>query len=118
MPSPIRVAVLLGALLVATLVAQEIPAGTVFPVMTNNSVDSRKSKPGDRISARLMQDVVLPSGDRIRRGATVDGQIVDATPPSAAAGARVTIRFSRVSLNGKQIPITVSLRALASMQDV
>lgn len=95
---------------------QQIPAGTVLPVMSNTTVYAGKSKPGDKVSARLMQDVVLPSGRKIRRGAKLEGKIVQASQPSV--GAAVAIRFDRLISDGKQIPVTVSLRALASLHDV
>jgi hypothetical protein len=63
-----------------------------------------------------MQDVVLPSGERIRCGAKLEGQVVQASPSSG--GAAVAIRFDRLISHGKQFSLTVSLRALASMQDV
>jgi hypothetical protein len=96
--------------------SQQIPAGTVLPVMTNANVEAGKSKPGDRVSAKLMQDVVLPSGERIPCGAKLEGQVVQASP--ASRGAAIAIRFDRLISHGKQVPLTVSLRALASMQDV
>jgi len=96
--------------------SQQIPAGTVLPVMTSNTLDAGKSKPGDKLTARLMQDVVLPSGGKIRRGAKLEGQVVQASP--ANGGATVAVRFDRLVTGGKQFPLTVSLRALASMQDV
>ena len=96
--------------------SQQIPAGTVLPVMTNTALDARKSKPGDKVKARLMQDVVLPSGDRIRYGAKLEGQVLQAV--SNRSGATVLIRFNRLVSDGKQYPLTVSLRALASMQEV
>ena len=105
-------------LLAATGFAQEIPVGTVLPVMTNRSVDSRRSRPGDRISARLMQDVTLPSGERIRAGAKVDGRVVETTATSAKSGSRLIIRFDRLVFDKKEFPVTVSLRSLASTQDV
>jgi hypothetical protein len=95
--------------------SQQIPVGTVLPVMSNTTVDAGKSKPGDKVSAQLMQDVVLPSGARIRRGAKLEGRIVQASP---AGGATVTLRFDRLISDGKRFPLTVSLLALASMQDV
>jgi hypothetical protein len=102
--------------LTTAVLSQQIPAGTALPVMTNTNVDAGKSKVGDRISARLMQDVVLPSGERIRAGAKVEGQVVQS---SAASGdVRVAVRFDRLIASGKELPLTVSLRALASMQDV
>ena len=109
---------LLGLVLAAQLFAQEIPAGTVFPVMTNRAVDSRKSKPGDKISARLMQDVVLPSGQQIRAGARLDGEVVETSVSASASGARLIVRFNRLMFDKKEVPVTVSLRALASTQDV
>lgn len=109
---------IIGLVLAAPLAAQEIPAGTVFPVMIKNTVDSKVSKSGDKITARLMQDVALPSGERIRAGARLDGQVVQTVATPSASGARLIVRFDRLVSNKKEFPIRVSLRALASMQDV
>jgi hypothetical protein len=107
----------LFVLLIATVAySQQIPIGTVLPVMSNDTVDAGKSKPGDKVSARLMQDVVLPSGEKIRRGAKLEGQIVPAS--TAIGGTSVAIRFDRIVSDRKQLPVTVSLRALASMTEV
>lgn len=109
-----------GVAVLSTAIAfsQEIPSGTVLPVMTSKSVDSAKSKPGDKLAGRLMQDVVLPSGRRIRAGARVEGQVVESAATPNSSGARLVVRFDRVVADGKDLPITVSLRALASMQEV
>jgi hypothetical protein len=105
-------------LLTATVAfSQQIPAGTVLPVMTNTTVDAGKAKPGDKLSARLMQDVVLPSGEKIRRGAKLEGQVVQASS-SNSTSATLAVRFDRLISDGKQFPLTVRLRALASMMDV
>ena len=48
-----------------------IPLGTVLPAQLNSSLNSRKTKPGERITARIMQDVPLPAGRKIRAGAEV-----------------------------------------------
>lgn len=98
--------------------SQEIPSGTVLPIMAANTLDSAKSRPGDKLAGRLMQDVALPSGEIIRAGARVEGQVVQSSNPSATPGARLVVHFDRLVSNGKQFPISVSLRALASMQDV
>ena len=103
-------------LVAAVAFGQQIPAGTVLPVMSNTTVEAGKSKPGDKVSARLMQDVGLPSGDRIRRGAKLEGQVVQAS--SVAGRTTVAVRFERLISGGKQIPLTLGLLALASMQDV
>lgn len=83
-------------LFVAVSVSQEIPAGTIPPVMTSTTVDVSKSKPGDRISGRLMQDVFLPSGAKIRDGARVEGHVVESSIASGAGGARLAVRFDRL----------------------
>jgi len=54
-----------------------IPAGTILPLQLNSSLNSRKSKPGQVVTARLMQDVPLPSGAKIHAGAKVVGHIIE-----------------------------------------
>ncbi len=102
----------------ATVLAQQIPLGTVLPIMANTTLDSAKSKPGDKFSGRLMQDVVLPAGDKIRSGSRVEGEVVESSSPGGSASARLVIRFDRLVTGGKQIPIVASLRSLASMNEV
>lgn len=107
------------AILVSVLgFAQDIPVGTVLPVMMGTSLDSGRSKPGDKVTARLMQDVVLGSGERIRAGARLYGKVEEAAPASSNASARVVVRFDRLVAGQEQYSISVSLRALASMADV
>ena len=110
--------VVLSLLFAANSSSQEIPAGTVLPVMMSTTMDNGKSKPGDRVSGRLMQDVVLPSGVRLRTGARVEGQVVESPVPSASGGAHLAVRFDRLISGKTSFRTNVSLRALASMQDV
>jgi hypothetical protein len=43
-----------------TLLQQtDVTPGTILPISLNDSLSSRKSKPGDVISSRIMQDVPL-----------------------------------------------------------
>lgn len=98
--------------------AQQIPAGTVLPVMLSTTLDSGRSKPGKPITARLSQDVSLASGERIAAGAKIHGQVVACSPSAHSASACLCVRFDRLSTHGRQLPILVSLRALASMLEV
>jgi hypothetical protein len=111
------VAALLLLQLTAAL-AQQIPTGTVLPVMANSSLDSTRSKPGDKFTGRLMQDVALSSGEKIRAGAKIEGQVVESSSPGGANGARLVVRFDRLIFGDKQTPVMVSLRSLASMNEV
>lgn len=101
----------------AGLLAQEIPAGTILPVQLNSSLKAQKAKPGQFISARLMQDVPLPGG-AIRAGAKVIGHVVTVKPAHNGSGAELSLRFDTLAINKKQIGILADLRALASMMEV
>ncbi|HUA15141.1 MAG TPA: hypothetical protein VMG31_07575 [Verrucomicrobiae bacterium] len=101
------------------LVAQNrVPAGTILPVQLNSSVRSDKSRPGQQISARIMQDVPLPGKTTIRAGEKVIGRVLAVEAAREGGPAEVSLIFDTL-LEGKQhIPLTTNLRALASMMDV
>ena len=101
------------------LLAQSaIPAGTILPVRLNSSLNSRKTKPGHLITARLMQDVRVSSGSKIHAGAKVVGHVVDVRRQNGAGVAQVSVRFDNLVVSGRKISVTTSLRALASMMTV
>ena len=105
--------------LTASLRADEsIPAGTIIPVMLNSTLSSAKCKPGQIISARVMQDVPLPSGSAIHAGAKVIGQIISVTPASNSVPASVSFRFDTLKSAHGKIPIATNLRAIASFVEV
>ena len=103
----------LALLLAVRSDAQQLPPRTALPVMSNSSLNFAKAKPGDRITARLMQDVVLPSGEKISAGAKIEGQVVEAVRSSSSSLARMVARFDRLTSGVRQFPVTVSLRSLA-----
>lgn len=86
-----------------------IPAGTVLPVELDTGLNARKMHADQTVRARVMQNI---PGTSIRRGAHVVGHVVDARP------GRIEIHFDAVMTHGRRIPITTSLRALASMMEV
>ncbi len=118
----VRKLLVAGLLLAASsLVAQEIPAGTVLPVMLRTTVDARKARAGQKIEARVMQDVPLSSQTRIRAGAKLVGHVVAVTRPGAGSGSqgsRIAISFDRLMIGDTEVPVTTSLRSLASMMEV
>ena len=95
-----------------------LPAGIILPVRLNNSISSRKAKPGQEVTARIMQNVPLPDRRRIREGARVVGHIVSVETPPGSSGARVSFKFESLIVSGKTFPISVSLRAIASLGEV
>jgi hypothetical protein len=103
----------------ADLLAQStIPAGTILPVALNSALNSRKVKPGQVITARVMQDVPLSAGSTIHAGAKVIGRVINVKPAISGSGAQVTIQFDTLTFSKRRIPITTHLRALASMMAV
>jgi hypothetical protein len=94
-----------------------IPAGTILPVALNSSLNSRKVKPGQVITARVMQDVPLP-GSTIHAGAKVVGRVIDVKPANGASGAQISFRFDTLVVSKRRISITTNLRAAASMMAV
>ncbi|HVN19932.1 MAG TPA: hypothetical protein VMU05_14195 [Dongiaceae bacterium] len=113
-----RILALVFLIAASALSAQEaIPPGTILPLQLNNSLNSKKMREGQKVSARVMQDVPLGSGPRIRAGAKVLGRIVSVTPASRGTAA-ISLRFDTLASGKRRIPITTSLRALATMMDV
>ncbi len=106
-------------ILSAGLSAQDaIPTGTILPVQLNSSLRSDKARPGEFISARVMQDVPLPAASRIRAGARVSGHVVAVRRASNAGGAEISLRFDTLAMGTQRIPVMTNLRALATMMDV
>ncbi|MBZ5666901.1 MAG: hypothetical protein LAO30_20130 [Acidobacteriia bacterium] len=95
-----------------------IPSGTILPLQLNCSLNSKKSKPGQLVTARLMQDVPLPSGARIRAGSKAIGHILDVVEAKNGGGANLSLQFDTLEVSKRRIPMTTNLRALASMMEV
>lgn len=95
----------------ARLFATQIPAGIVIPVSLNGTIDSLKAKAGDRVSARVEQDVPLPSG-RIRAGSRLEGRVVQVNATT------LTLAFDNLRMKHGTVPVRTGLRAMASPTEV
>ncbi len=101
------------------LLAQDkIPVGTILPVQLNSSLRSDKARAGEKVSARVMQDVPLPGGRKIHAGAKVIGHIVSARPAVNGMMADLSLRFDTLAMGRLSVPTITNLRALATMMDV
>jgi hypothetical protein len=112
-------------LLAAIPLAAQVPEGIILPARLASTIDTRKSRVGDRITARIMQDIPLSASalelgkrngllrdQKIPAGSRLLGTIVEVQP------ARVSWKFNNLVVHGKSIPIRTSLRALASMTEI
>jgi hypothetical protein len=95
-----------------------IPAGTILPVRLNSTVSSAKSKTGQVITARIMQDLPLSSGIRIKEGSKVVGHILEVTRASTGKTARISLQFDRLISSHQTIFITTNLRAIAGFMRI
>ncbi len=107
------------ALAAESFAQNAIPAGTILPLQLNSSLNSKKTRPGQVVTARVMQDVPLPSGTKIRAGSRASRP---RTRRSRGKSRQRSETFSAVrhtrSIEAKTIPMTTNLRALASMMEV
>lgn len=104
--------VLAFVLLASIPLAAQLPQGTILPARLSSRIDTRKSKPGDRISARVMQDVPLGRGHKVPEGARLVGEIIQVRPSS------VSWKFDQLVVRKKSTPIRTNLRALASFMEI
>jgi hypothetical protein len=95
-----------------------IPVGTILPVSLNSSLNSRKVKLGQVITARVMQDVPLSPGSTIHAGAKVIGHVTKVKPATGASGAQISFRFDTLVVSRRRTTINTNARALASMMAV
>jgi hypothetical protein len=95
-----------------------IPPGTILPVRLNSSLSSSDTKPGQIITARIMQDVPLAHGGKIREGSKVIGHVVDVSSPTDGTAERISLQFDKVISSGRTIPVRTNLRAVAGFMAV
>jgi hypothetical protein len=103
---------------IALLQQSAVAPGTILPISLNNSLSSRKSKPGDVISGRIMQDVPLQNGSSIHRGTRVMGRVLSVTPATNGATTQISFQFDSIRSGHSWIPVTTNLRALASPSEI
>jgi hypothetical protein len=107
-----------GSSTAAAPAGSKVPAGTILPVILRTSVSFEKCKPGQILRGKIAQDVPLPNGMKIRRGSTVEGQIIEVVPNGNGAGAKVSIQFDKVNIAGQWVPVVTNLRAIAGFMTV
>jgi hypothetical protein len=103
------VPILLLLLPMALSAQSAVPAGTVIPLSLDTGLKSGKIKSGKVVRAEVMQDIPRTT---IRRRAQLLGHVVSVTPT------RLELRFGTLVTKHENIPLTTSLRAMASMMEV
>jgi len=90
--------------------------GTTLNSVLSDTVDARRSKPGDAVKARTSEDVKAGGMVVIPRGAKLIGHVTEAQPAARAGEqARLGIVFERADLkDGRQVPLHTAFYALAA----
>ncbi len=101
-----------------TMAATTVPTGTILPVRLDSTISSANSKPGDKISATVMQNVPLRSGAELHRGAKLAGEVVSVTRATATQGGQIALQWKTITLDNQVVPIQTNLRAVATMMEV
>src|ERR1700677_597301 len=96
-----------------------IPAGTIIPVSLNSTLRSDKSGSGDAVTATVMQDVIVGSGETLRKGSMVTGHVIETVVPGNRSDeSKISFQFDQVQLGNRTVSMTTNLRAVASKHAV
>ena len=95
-----------------------LAAGTAFNAALNTSVDSKKAKVGDEITARTMETVRADGKTILPKGTKLAGHITQASARAKGdSESALGISFDRAILtNGQEVPLNLAIQALASAQ--
>jgi hypothetical protein len=95
-----------------------LPSGTVINAVLNSSVDSKKAKPGEQITAHTTEAVKSSDGRTILpQGAKIIGHVTEASARSKGQGeSMLAIQFDKAILKDKQeMPLNnVMIQAVAA----
>jgi hypothetical protein len=82
------------------------------------SVDARRAKPGDEVTAKMNEDFTTQSGMTIPRGSRLAGHVTEARPRArgeAASASQLGIVFDKAVLpDGREVPLHATIGALAA----
>jgi hypothetical protein len=104
-----------------TISAETLPSSTAIPIRFTHSVDANKARPGDPVTAKTLQMIVLPGGKTLPKGTVVAGHVVEISPfrfdetqYAHQQPSRVSIHFDRIQAGDLSLPVNVAVRALAN----
>ncbi len=95
-----------------------IPEGTEFKLQLHTSINSKTSKPGDRVVTTLLDPVPVEDTEVLGRGLRIDGHIGEVRPARRRGkGGYLTIVFDTVELaSGEKVAILGSLTEIFSSE--
>jgi hypothetical protein len=79
-------------------------------------LNAAKDKSEKKIEGKVMQDVPLPKGGKIRKGSRITGRVVKVMQRSS--GFRIVLKFDAIRNEKQTLHLTAALLAVASMGSV
>lgn len=95
--------------------ASSLPNGTNLQVELTKSLDAKNAKPGEEVTARLMQDVKSNGNVVLPKGSKVIGHVAEAQPRDKQhTESRLALVFDKaVAKGGQEMKLTTALAAVA-----
>jgi hypothetical protein len=95
-----------------------IPEGTEFKLQLHTTINSKTSKPGDRVLTTLIDPVSVEDRDVLAKGLRIDGHVGEVkTAGRRGKGGYLTVVFDTVELpNGEKVAILGSLTEIFSSE--
>lgn len=95
-----------------------VPEGTEFKLQLHTTINSKTSKPGDRVMTTLIDPVPVEDQEVLGKGLRIDGHLGEVRPARRRGrGGYLTIVFDTVELpNGEKVAILGSLTEVFSSQ--
>ena len=87
-----------------------VPAGALVRIRIDQTLDTERTKSGDRFDGIVVNDVAADGAIAIPRGATVHGTVVDAKKSGAIKGrGELSLQLTSIDLGGATYPIASDL---------
>jgi len=100
--------------------AADLASASEMNATLERSVDARRAKPGDEVTAKMNEDFTTQSGMTIPRGSRLVGRVTEARPHArgeGAAASQLGIVFDKAVLkDGREVPMQATIGALAAAQ--
>jgi hypothetical protein len=80
-----------------------IPAGTILDVRLEQTLDTKRNRPGDRFTATLTRPIILDGQTVIPRGTPCTGHLIESKPSGRFKGhALMSLSLDSFDLNGRR----------------
>ncbi len=86
----------------------QIPPNTIIPAELTKSIDAKKAKPGDPVTAKTVQDLLAKGQVVIPRGSKLAGHVTQAQARAkGGTDSMLGVAFDRIQIGeGKELPLT------------